>query len=111
MSMDNVAPTRMQLLAHKAQIKFAADGVQLLEGKREALLKELIDRAKELRNLRNQLHKMGRAAVTTMAIARAVRGTADVRSAGVAARRELQGDGASNSTRAAGDECYFIFQR
>jgi len=92
MSMDNVAPTRMQLLAHKASIKFAADGVQLLEGKREALLKELIDRAKELRNLRNKLHKMGRAAVTTMAIARAVRGTADVRSAGVAARRELQLD-------------------
>ena len=47
MSMDNVAPTRMQLLAHKAQIKFAADGVQLLEGKREALLKELIERAKK----------------------------------------------------------------
>ena len=45
MSMDNVAPTRMQLLAHKASIKFAADGVQLLEGKREALLKELIERA------------------------------------------------------------------
>lgn len=92
MSMDNVAPTRMQLLAHKGQIKFAADGVQLLEGKREALLKELIERAKELRNLRNQLHKMGRAALSALAIARAVRGTPEVCSAGVAGRRELQLD-------------------
>lgn len=92
MSMDNVAPTRMQLLAHKAQIKFAADGVQLLEGKREALLKELIERAKELRNLRNQLHKMGRMAVAAISIARAVRGTPEVCSAGVAGRRELQLD-------------------
>ena len=92
MSMDNVAPTRMNLLAHKAQIRFAADGVQLLEGKREALLKELIERAKELRTLRNQLHKMGRAALASLAIARAVRGTPEVCSAGVAARRELQLD-------------------
>lgn len=92
MSMDSVAPTRMNLLAHKAQIKFAADGVQLLEGKREALLKELIERAKELRNLRNQLHKQGRAALASLAIARAVRGTPEVRSAGVAGRRDLQLD-------------------
>ncbi|MDZ4858687.1 MAG: V-type ATP synthase subunit D [Candidatus Hydrogenedentes bacterium] len=92
MSMDNVAPTRMQLLSHKAQIKFAADGVQLLEGKREALLKELIERAKELRKLRNHLHKLGRSAMASLTIARAVRGTPEVNSAGVAARRELQLD-------------------
>lgn len=89
MSVDAIAPTRMNLLARKAQIKFASDGVQLLEGKREALLKELIERAKELRKLRNELHDRGRAAVAAMAIARAVRGTPEVRSVGVAGRREM----------------------
>ena len=89
MSLDSVSPTRMNLLARKAQIKFASDGVQLLEGKREALLKELIDRARELRSLRKDLHALGRTAVAAMAIARGVRGTADIRSAAVAARREM----------------------
>jgi V/A-type H+-transporting ATPase subunit D len=79
----------MNLLARKAQIKFASDGVQLLEGKREALLKELIDRARELRALRNELHKLGRKAVVAMAIARGVRGTPEVRSAAVAGQRAL----------------------
>jgi V/A-type H+-transporting ATPase subunit D len=82
----------MNLLARKAQIKFASDGVQLLEGKREALLKELIERARELRTLRLDLHDLGRKAVVAMAIARGVRGTAEVRSAAVAGQRELQID-------------------
>jgi V/A-type H+-transporting ATPase subunit D len=90
MSLDSVAPTRMNLLARKSQIKFAQDGVQLLEGKREALLKELIERARELRNLRNELHQRGRGAVVAITLARAVRGTPEVLSAGVAGRRELQ---------------------
>lgn len=89
MSVDSIAPTRMNLLARKAQVKFASDGVQLLEGKREALLKELIERARELRQLRNELHKRGRVAVGAIAVARAVRGTAEVRSAGVAGQREM----------------------
>lgn len=89
MSLDSVSPTRMNLLARKAQIKFASDGVQLLEGKREALLKELIDRARELRSLRKDLHAIGRTAVAAMAIARGVRGTPEIRSAALAARREM----------------------
>ena len=89
MSVDSIAPTRMNLLARKAQIKFASDGVQLLEGKREALLKELLTRARELRSLRNELHELGRKSVGSIAIARAVRGTPEVRSAGIAGQREL----------------------
>ncbi len=90
MSLDNVSPTRMNLLARKAQIKLAAGGVALLEGKREALLKELIARARELRALRKQLHTRGRAAVASVAMARAVRGTPEVYSAGYAGRRAVQ---------------------
>lgn len=89
MSLDSVAPTRMNLLTKRAQIKLAADGVVLLEGKREALLKELIERAKQLKKLRTELQERGRAAVVSLAVARALRGTPEVKSAGVAGKREL----------------------
>ena len=87
--MDGEAATRMTLMAKKGQIKLASDGVTLLEGKREALLKELIDRAKKLRELRNDLHVRGRRSVANLAFARAATGTPSVRSTGVAGRRQL----------------------
>lgn len=89
MSMDSGAPTRMELMAKRGQIKLASDGVTLLEGKREALLKELIDRAKSLRNLRKDLHEKGRRAVGALAFARAHNGTEEVRSLATAGRRDL----------------------
>ncbi len=87
--MENLAPTRMNLMARRAQIKLASDGVHLLKGKREALLKELIKRARELRALREELHLRGRRAASALALARAVRGTPEVRAAGVAGLREV----------------------
>jgi V/A-type H+-transporting ATPase subunit D len=89
MSMDSAPATRMTMMTKKASIKLASDGVSLLEGKREALLGELIERAKELRTLRNDLHIRGRASIGSLAIARAAEGTAGVRSMGVAGSREL----------------------
>ncbi len=79
----------MTLMSKKSQIKLASDGVSLLEGKREALLQELIERAKILRGLRNDLHIRGRRSVGDLAMARAVQGTTAVRSAGVAGHRDL----------------------
>ena len=87
--MEGEAATRMTLMSKKGQIKLASDGVTLLEGKREALLQELIDRARELRSLRSELHLRGRRAVADLAFARAAQGTPSVRSLGVAGRREL----------------------
>ncbi|PCJ51334.1 MAG: hypothetical protein COA73_17700 [Candidatus Hydrogenedentota bacterium] len=89
MSMDNAPATRMTLMSKKGQIKLASDGVSLLEGKREALLQELIMRAKLLRELRNDLHIKGRRSVGDLAMARAVQGTTSVRSVSVAGRRDL----------------------
>lgn len=86
---DSVAPTRMNLLVRKAQIKLASDGVQLLEGKREALLKELLTRARELRSLRMELHTRGRRSVAALTLARAMRGTPEVESAAVAGKRDM----------------------
>ena len=87
--MDNLAPTRMNLLTRRAHIKLAKDGVGLLKGKREALLKELMSRTRELRKLRSELHQRGRTAQAAIAMARAVEGTPRVRSTGHAGRREI----------------------
>lgn len=89
MSMDNIAPTRMNMLMLKAQIKMASDGVGLLKGKRDALMQELLRRARQLRDQRNELHSRGRAAEEAIALARAVRGTPELKSAALAGRREL----------------------
>ena len=89
MAMDSGAATRMELMAKRGQIKLAKDGVSLLEGKREALLQELITRARRLRELRAELHIRGRRSVGNLAVARAHRGTPEIRSVGVAGRREL----------------------
>lgn len=89
MSMDNIAPTRMNMLLLKGQIKMASDGVGLLKGKRDALMQELLQRARELSRMRDNLHECGRAAGDAMAMARAVRGTPEIKSSSVANRREL----------------------
>jgi V/A-type H+/Na+-transporting ATPase subunit D len=89
MSMDSIAPTRMNMLLLKGQIKMASDGVGLLKGKRDALMQELLTRARELRDMRDELHERGRAAGDAMAMARAVRGTPELKSAAVAGRRDL----------------------
>jgi V/A-type H+-transporting ATPase subunit D len=87
--MDTLTPTRMNLLQRKAQIKLAKDGVSLLKGKRDALLQELLTRARQLRRMRDELHDRGRAANDALAIARAVRGTPELQSASIAGRRGL----------------------
>jgi len=89
---SGMAPTRMNLLTLKAQIKLAADGVSLLKGKRDALMQELITRAKAFRNERDELHRRGRVAGGALAMARAVRGTPELRSASLASQRELMID-------------------
>lgn len=79
----------MNLLARRAQIELAKDGAELLRGKREALLKELIARAKELKALREELHRRGRVAVTAVALSKAVNGTAALESAAMAGNRHI----------------------
>jgi V/A-type H+-transporting ATPase subunit D len=79
----------MNMLTLKGQIKLASDGVGLLKGKRDALMQELLQRARILRDMRNKLHERGRAAEEAIALARAVRGTPELKSAALAGRRQL----------------------
>ena len=84
-----MTPTRMNMLIIKGQIKLAADGVVLLTGKRDALMQELITMARTLCDMRDELHTRGRAAEDSIAMARAVRGTPELKSAALAGRRTL----------------------
>ena len=81
---------RMTLLARRGQVRLALDGASLLRGKREALLRELLARARELKEARAALHERGRAAMASLALARAVGGTPAVRSAALAGAREVK---------------------
>lgn len=89
MASGTMAPTRMNMLILKGQIKLAADGVVLLKGKRDALMQELITMAKKLRDMRDELHTRGRAAEASIAMAQGVLGTPELKSAAVAGRRPL----------------------
>jgi len=92
MSMDNIAPTRMNMLQLKGQIKMASDGVGLLKGKRDALMQELLQRARVLAQMRDELHERGRVSQEAIALARAVRGTPELKSAALAGRREIDAE-------------------
>lgn len=89
MTGESASPTRMALLTRRAQIRLAQEGATLLEGKRHALLQELLTRAREYRDMRRELHIRGRAATIALVLARAMRGTDELRSAATALQREL----------------------
>ncbi len=89
MCAENITPTRMNLLSRRSQVKLASDGLSILRGKREALLKDLIRRARLLRDKQRELQHRGREANAALAMARAVRGTAEVESVTAAGERSL----------------------
>lgn len=89
MTGEHASPTRMALLTRRAQIRLAQEGATLLEGKRHALLQELLTRAREYRDLRRELHNRGRAATIALVLARAMRGTDELRSAAIALQRNI----------------------
>lgn len=90
MSMENIKPTRMNLLSRRGQIKLANDGLAILRGKREALLKELVRRATLLKNKQMKMQKLSHDANAELAMARAVRGTSEVASLIGPGQRSLQ---------------------
>lgn len=90
MSMENIKPTRMNLLNRRGQIKLATDGLVILRGKREALLKELVRRATLLLNKQAKMQRRAHEANAALAMARAVRGTPEVGSLVGAGQRSLQ---------------------
>jgi V/A-type H+-transporting ATPase subunit D len=87
--MPNVATTRMELLAKKAQIALARQGRELLEQKRTALMRELMRVADRVMTSSDALQQSATEARVALARAEAVAGSEAVRSAAMATRGEL----------------------
>lgn len=87
--LTKVSCTRMELLAHKAQIKLARQGRDLLEQKRTALTKELLRMVDTVMEHSDILQNVAADARKKLARAEALAGKEVVQSASLATREEL----------------------
>jgi len=89
MAQDKVTVTRMELLAKKQQIGLAEQGLDLLQRKRTALLRELMQSADRAMAHSDTLQAAAAAAARALGRAAAAAGMPAVRSAAMAARAQL----------------------
>ena len=87
--MEEVRPTRAELLERKQQIGLAQQGMDLLKQKRDALLIEFMGVMDETLRLSDSLQKTVREAQYSLAVAQAVDGVVALRSAGLATQGEI----------------------
>jgi V/A-type H+-transporting ATPase subunit D len=87
--MDTINPTRMELLAKRAQISLAELGRNLLKEKRSALWKELMRTAHQVMRGSDELEQAASAARRALARAEAMDGREAVQSAAFAAKRNV----------------------
>ena len=87
--MEEVRPTRAELLERRAQIALAQQGMDLLKQKRDALLIEFMGVMDETLRLSDSIQKTVREAQYSLAVAQAVDGTVALRSAGLATKGEI----------------------
>ncbi len=87
--MENVSPTRMELLAVKAQIGLAEQGRDLLKEKRNALMKEFMKIVETVMTGSDDLEQAAMDARRALARAEALDGPEAVQSAAFAAQGEL----------------------
>jgi V/A-type H+-transporting ATPase subunit D len=86
---EEVRPTRSELLERKAQIALAEQGMDLLKQKRDALLIEFMSVVDETLRLSGELQRWTSEGQYSLAIAKAVDGVVAVRSAALASRGEI----------------------
>ncbi len=87
--LTKVSCTRMELLAHKSQIKLARQGRDLLDQKRTALMKELLRMADTAIKHSDILQQVAADARNKLARAESLAGREAVLSAALASRREM----------------------
>jgi V/A-type H+/Na+-transporting ATPase subunit D len=72
--MNEISPTRMNLLARRSQLGLASRGVELLEKKRDALVKEFFGNVHEALKARRQLYETAQKAHQNLMVAKAFDG-------------------------------------
>jgi V/A-type H+-transporting ATPase subunit D len=87
--MEQVSPTRMNMLTKKAQIGLAKQGVDLLKKKRDALVKEFFSIVNQLLNSREKLNKIALEAYQALIIAKAIDGEYAINSVAMATQRKI----------------------
>ncbi len=87
--MEQVSPTRMNMLAKKGQIKLAKQGVDLLKKKRDALVKEFFAIVQVLLASRDELESIAHDAYRALMIAKGIDGTKTLNSAALAGKRNV----------------------
>lgn len=90
--MEEVSPTRMNLLQRKAQIKLALQGIALLKNKRDALIQEFMKLMGEMIERRQALEDVTHKAFHSLALCRAFDGDEALESAALATQRSLSID-------------------
>jgi V/A-type H+/Na+-transporting ATPase subunit D len=87
---EQISPTRSELLSRRAQIRLARQGADLLRGKREALVREFLSELQKFVDTREALAKELAAARQSLMRALAVDGPEALASAGLASRRTIE---------------------
>lgn len=90
--MEEVHPTRTELLQKKNQISLASQGKDLLSEKRDALLMEFMSVMDEVLESSRRLEKASAAASYALAIAKAIDGSVTLRSTAMATKGEVEID-------------------
>lgn len=88
--MENVSPTRMNLLARKAQVSLARQGVDLLKKKRDALVSEFFAVVRTNLGSRERLNSASKEAVDLLNLAASMEGKQFLESLGLAGRRDIR---------------------
>jgi V/A-type H+-transporting ATPase subunit D len=90
--MEQVKPTRMELMKTKAQIKLAEQGRDLLREKMDALIQEFFKILTTVSNSREELEQVSRSADFALLIAQAVDDPITLKSASFATRKAITVD-------------------
>ena len=88
--MEQISPTRMNLLTKRGQIKLARQGASLLSRKKDALQREFFSMVGEIYKLRSRLNENIRRETTEAVIAEGIQGRHVLASAAVVSSVEFQ---------------------
>jgi V/A-type H+-transporting ATPase subunit D len=90
--MEQVKPTRMELMRKKSQIKLAEQGRDLLREKMDALIQEFFKILNTVSNSRDELEQVSKEADLALMIAQAVDDPVTLKSASFATRKSITVD-------------------
>ncbi len=90
--LENVNPTRMELLNIRKKTKLAEKGHKLLKEKRDALIMEFFEMVKQARQAREELNSSMQRAFASLVVAQSAMGRMNVKGASLAVRQKSKLD-------------------